>query len=63
MLERYIEAVQVPEERLTALARARAEAVREIAVTDYGVPPTHLTVADAAPPGPPGVLLELTPAP
>ncbi len=63
MLERYIAAVDVPDERLAALARARAEAVREIAVSDYGVAATHLLVADAAPPGPPGVLLELTPAP
>lgn len=63
MLERYIAAVDVPEARLSALARARAEAVREIALSDYGVAATHLVVADAAPPGAPGVLLELTAAP
>lgn len=63
MLERYIAAVDVPDERLTALARTRAEAVREVAVSDYGVAPTHLIVSDAAPPGAPGVLLELTAAP
>lgn len=63
MLERYIAAVGVPDERLDALARARAEAVREIAVSDYGVSPTHLILAAAAPSGAPGVLLELAPAP
>jgi len=63
MLERYIAAVDVPDERLSALARARAEAVRAVAVSDYGVDPTHLIVAGAAPSGPPGVLLELTAAP
>ncbi|MCL4684906.1 AsmA family protein [Myxococcota bacterium] len=63
MLERYVAAVDVPDERLTALARARAEAVREIATSEYGVAPSHLLVADPAPPGPPAVLLELTPAP
>ncbi len=63
MLARYVAAVDVPDERFAALARARAEAVRAIAVSDYGVAPTHLIVADAAPPGPPGVLLELSAAP
>jgi hypothetical protein len=63
MLERYIAAVEVSDERLAALARARAEAVRELATAEYGVAPSHLLVADPAPPGPPAVLLELTPAP
>ncbi len=63
MLERYIAAIDVPDERLTALARARAESVRAIATAEYGAPSTHLLAADPAPPGAPGVLLELTPAP
>lgn len=63
MLDRYVAAIEVPDERLTALARARAESVRDIAVSEYGVEPSHLIVAEAAPPGPPGILLELTPAP
>lgn len=62
LLGRYLAAVEVPEERLAALARARAEAVEAAAVSEYGVDPERLSVGDPAPPGEPGVLLELAAA-
>lgn len=62
LLDRYAAAVHVPDERLAALARARAEAVREVATRDFGVAPERLSIGDPAPPGEPGVVLELAAA-
>lgn len=61
-LERYVAAVPVPDERLAALARARAEAVREVSIAEFGVPPERLEIGDPAPSGAPGVVLELAAA-
>jgi hypothetical protein len=62
LLERYVAAVQVPEERLAALARERAQAVRDAAVADFGVAPERLAIGEPAPSGDPGVVLELATA-
>ena len=62
MLQRYVAAVPVPDERLAALANARAEAVREIATRDFGVAPEKLEIGEPAPTGDPGVVLELAAA-
>lgn len=59
LLARYLAAVEVPEGRLAALARARAEAVKAFAVSDFGIAADRLSIGDPAPPGDPGVLLEL----
>jgi hypothetical protein len=61
-LDRYVAAVQVPDERLAALARARSEAVKAAAVSDFGVDPGRLAIGDPAPAGDPGVVLELAAA-
>ena len=53
--------MEVPPERLAALARLRAEAVRDALVAD-GVDATRLALGEAGS-GNPGVLLELTSAP
>jgi len=62
LLGRYVAAVQVSDERLAALARARAEAVRAQAVSEFGIAPGRLAIGDPAPAGDPGVVLELAAA-
>jgi hypothetical protein len=61
LLGRYVAVVEVPPERLAALARLRAETVRDALVAD-GVDAARLTVGETGS-GDPGVLLELTSAP
>lgn len=62
LLARYVAAVDVPEERLAELARARAEALREEIVREAGVDGARLLVGAPAAPGDPGVVLELAAA-
>jgi hypothetical protein len=62
LLARYVAAVDVPEERLAELARARAEALREEIAREAGVDGARLLVGTPAPPGDPGVVLELAAA-
>jgi hypothetical protein len=61
LLARYVAAVTVPPERLAALARARAEALRDALAAQHGVDPARLDVAGPAPDGAPGVVVELAP--
>jgi len=63
LLDRYVAATPVPDERLAALANARAEAVRRVAVDEHGVDAAHLLIGDPAPPGDPGIVLELASSP
>jgi hypothetical protein len=56
LYRRYVEAVQVPDARLAALARARAETARD-ALVAKGVAEGRITVVDPAPPADPGVVI------
>ncbi|RIL06384.1 MAG: hypothetical protein DCC71_06945 [Proteobacteria bacterium] len=56
LYERYVAAVQVPDERLAALATQRAEHVRERLVAK-GVPAQRVAVAGVASEGEPGVVV------
>jgi hypothetical protein len=58
LLERYKAAVEVPDERFAALARARAESVRSAAAA-LGADAERLALGDPAEPGAPGVVLAL----
>jgi len=48
LLDRYVAAQQVPAERMMALARQRAETVRDALVTQKGVAAARLELADSA---------------
>jgi len=58
-LERWIEATEVPPERFSALARRRAEGARDALVQAHGADAARLAVAEPAPEGDPGVVVEL----
>lgn len=62
LLRRYVESVEVPPERLEALARARAERVRELLVAAEGVASGRIAVRAGVGSGPPRVAAELVPA-
>jgi hypothetical protein len=62
-LERWIAAVEVPTDRVAALAGSRAEALRARLVADHGVPDARISLAAAAEPGDPGVVVTLAAAP
>jgi hypothetical protein len=49
----------VPRERLTALARARADRLRTLLVDERGLEAARVSVAEASAEGEPGVALEL----
>ena len=50
--------MQIPPERLAALARRRAEVVRDALVSAHGIDPHRLEIAEPAEADAPGVLLE-----
>jgi len=56
LYERYIAAVTVPDERLTKLAKARAEVVRD-ALAAKGIPAPRLAIGEPASESKPGVLI------
>jgi hypothetical protein len=58
-LARWIEATDVPPERFAALARSRAESARDALVQAHAVDPARLALAEPAPEGEPGVVVEL----
>jgi hypothetical protein len=62
LLSRYAASVDIPPERLEALARARAEGVRERLVSGEGVALGRIGVRVDAATGPPRVAAELVPA-
>jgi hypothetical protein len=62
-LERWIAAVEVPPDRLAALAGSRAEALRARLVADHGVPESHVSIGPPADAGEPGVVVTLAAAP
>lgn len=57
LYERTIAAVPVPDERLRALARERADALRALLTTRPGIEASRVTVGEPAADGPPAVLL------
>jgi hypothetical protein len=57
LLERYKTALQIPPERLAALARRRAEVVRD-ALASHGIDARRLEIAEPGEADAPGVLLE-----
>jgi hypothetical protein len=58
-LDRYVQAEDVSSERMVALARKRAEDVRDAIGAQPGVDAARITVSDPAPDGAPGVVVEL----
>jgi hypothetical protein len=60
LLDRWLEGVKVPAARRKALARARAESVREALIRDHGVDPARVEIGKALE-GEPGVRVELAP--
>ncbi len=58
LLERYKAAVQIPPERLAALARRRAEVVRDALASAHGIDARRLELAEPAEADAPGVLVE-----
>jgi hypothetical protein len=62
LLARYAAAVQLPAERLQALARRRGEAARDAIAAAREIDPRRLQVGDAAGEGDPAVVLEFVAA-
>lgn len=60
-LDRWIAAVEVPDERREQLALARAEAVRDILASEHGVDRERVQIGDPTE-GAPGVIVGLAPA-
>ncbi len=58
LLDRYIDAVEIPADRLDALARARAGAVRDLLVARE-IPAARVELGPREADGPPGVLIGL----
>jgi len=59
LLARYAAAVQIPRERIEALAQRRAEAVRAALASAHGIDPNRLPIGAAADEGEPAVVVEL----
>jgi outer membrane protein OmpA-like peptidoglycan-associated protein len=51
--------VEIPPERMSALARRRAEGVRDALVATHAIDAGRFEIAEAGEAGAPGVLLEL----
>jgi hypothetical protein len=58
LLARYVAAVAIPPERLAALARRRAELVRDALASAHGIEPGRLEISEPAEADAPAVLLE-----
>lgn len=56
LFQRYLDAVEIPQARLDALARSRAEAARKL-VAAAGADARRLTLGPPEPPGDPGVVI------
>jgi hypothetical protein len=59
LLARYVEATEVPAERYAALARRRAEALRDRLVSEHALGPARIALEAAQGPVAPGVATEL----
>jgi hypothetical protein len=62
LLERYKAALQIPPERMAALARRRAEAVRDVLGSAHGIDARRLELAEPGGEGAPGVIVEFVAA-
>jgi hypothetical protein len=60
LLARAVAAVEVPAARTAALARQRAERLRDLLVQEKGLDPASLAIGEAAGEGEPGVEIELS---
>jgi hypothetical protein len=58
LLARYKAAVEIPPERMAALARRRAEGVRDALVSTHAIDARRLEIAEPGEAGSPGVLVE-----
>ncbi len=62
LLARVLQEVEVPEAQLATLAASRAERAREVLLASGRVEPRRVVLRGAAPPGDPGVVLDMTQA-